>query len=87
MNAGKSFELRSLAALGERSRAESVLAGVKMCTDHPVGPALFIDTFNHYWEAGVQPLLTEPQTTIDRLIPDDTPGFFGKDASYGVFGH
>ncbi len=70
MNGGNSFELHSLARVGERISASSTLVGAKYGEDHPAGPSLFIDTLNRYREAGGRPFLTERQRMIYRLTAE-----------------
>jgi acyl dehydratase len=66
MNAGNRVQIHSLARLGERIRANSMLVGARRRTGARGGDMLFLETLNHYSESGGRPLLTERQTVVFR---------------------
>jgi acyl dehydratase len=68
MNGGNQVEVHSLLQVGEKIRAESVVAGAAFHDEVPGGgPGLSLDTVNRYWESSGRPLLTERQTMLYRL--------------------
>lgn len=69
MNAGNRVQVHSLARVGERLRARSVLASAKLRRGARGGEMLFLETLNRYSEAGGRPLLDERQTVVYRLLP------------------
>lgn len=67
MNAGNKVEVHSLARVGERIVATSMLAGARSRQGRDGGRLLFVETVNRYAEAGGRPLVTERQTVVLRL--------------------
>jgi len=67
MNAGNRVQVHSLARVGERICAHSILADVRRRSGPRGGDMLFFESLNHYSEAGGRPLLTERQTVVFRL--------------------
>jgi acyl dehydratase len=67
MNAGNRVLVHSLARRGERVCAHSIRAGVRRRSGPRGGDMLFLESLNHYREAGGRPLLTERQAVVFRL--------------------
>lgn len=63
-NGGNFVEIHSLARPGDTIAAESILAGAAYRTDHPGGPAIFVDTLNTYRTTSGRPLITERQIMV-----------------------
>lgn len=68
MNAGNRVQVHSLARVGERIAASSVLASVRQRSGSRGGEMLFVETLNRYTTSEARPLLTERQSVVYRLL-------------------
>lgn len=68
MNAGNRVQIHSLARVGERICASSMLVGARRRTGARGGDMIFFESLNRYTEAGGRPLLTERQTVVLRMV-------------------
>jgi len=69
-NGGNSVQVHSLARVGERVAAESVLVGAYSRVGRFAGRMLFFETLNRYRTSDGRPLLTERQVMICRSTGD-----------------
>jgi hypothetical protein len=67
-NGGNFVEIHGLARPGDTIVADSVLAGARFSTEHPAGPAIFVDTLNRYRTTGGRSLITERQVMVYRVM-------------------
>ena len=70
MNGGNFVEIHSLARPGDTLAADCVLASSAYRTDHPAGPAIFVDTLNHYRTTTGRALITERQIMGYRVLDE-----------------
>jgi len=68
MNAGNRVQVHSLARLGERVRAHSVLAAARRREGARGGTMLFVESLNDYHTVEGRPLLSERQTVVFRNV-------------------
>lgn len=68
MNAGNRVQVHSLARLGERIAARTMLAGVRKRSGPRGGEMVFFESLNRYTTSEGRPLLTERQTVVVRLL-------------------
>jgi acyl dehydratase len=68
MNAGNRVQVHSLAGLGERIAARSMLASIRKRSGPRGGEMVFVESLNHYTTTEGRPLVTERQTMVVRLL-------------------
>ena len=69
-NGGNFVEIHSLARPGDTIAAESIMAGAAFRTDHPAGPAIYVDTLNLYRTTAGRALITERQIMVYRVMDE-----------------